>query len=613
MYSLSGLKKFASARDLARDRLEQINNTGLVVLHQLSFSLAAVSLLFLIAFWFNQSISLSWFFLSVSVAFTLIPILARKGYENASKFLLLAYVNVGILILSAVFGKEMFIQAFYIPSSGLAILLFGKDHSNLRNLGIGMAVGCYLVLDYIIFEQVYLSAGEGEIIKWSILCAAFVSTWMTFNKFSETKEKAEEKTRELLEETQELNSELLEKKKQLEEHVQKLEEAKAQVEQSSKAKSEFLSTMSHEIRTPMNAIIGMTNLLVKDNPREDQLDQLEILDFSAKTLLSLINDVLDFSKIESGKIEIEKVPFKLRDLLKGVKESFRFTAEKKDVQLSVNCDDNIPEVLAGDPQRLTQILNNLVSNAVKFTEEGSVNIKVEQRERGQKEDLTLLFTVQDTGIGISQEKQEKIFESFTQERTDTSRVFGGTGLGLTISKKLVELLDGNIYLESERGEGSTFYVELPFEAKPEADEEEIESAFEEDELPDSLKGSSVLLVEDNAINQKVMERFLDKWDIDVILAENGEEALEKIQSNYIHLVLMDLQMPQMDGYEATRKIRQLENDRKANVPILALTASALSDVKDEVLDSGMNDFLTKPFNPTELQQKLQYYILDKKK
>lgn len=607
MYSISGLKNIASARDLIGDSIERINKTGLVVLHNVSFSLSAVGLLFLIAFRINNSISLSWFFLSITVAFALIPFLARKGYENASKFLLLAYVDICILILSAVFGKNMFIQAFYVPACGLSILLFDKKHMKLRNLGIGMAVVGYSVLDYVIFDKIYLAAGEGEIVKWSILAAAFLTTWMTFNKFSDTKELAEEQTQELLEETQSLNEELLQKKEELENNVRELEKAKRKVEEGSRAKSEFLSTMSHEIRTPMNAIIGMTNLLVKDNPREDQLEQLEILDFSAKTLLSLINDVLDFSKIESGKIEFETVAFDIENLLNGVLESFRFTAEKKDVMRYLDMDDDIPEVVYGDPNRLTQILNNLVSNAVKFTEEGSVGIVVKKQDRSD-EQLRLLFTVSDTGIGISKEKQKDIFESFTQERADTSRIFGGTGLGLTISKKLVELQGGDIYVESEKGKGSTFYIEMPFEIREETEEDQ---SFSQYVMPESLKGSTVLLVEDNAINQKVMCRFLDKWNIKVILAENGQQAVDGIQQNPANLVLMDLQMPVMDGYEATRQIRALSDKQKSEVPIIALTAAALKEVKEKVFASGMNDYLTKPFNPTELQKKLEYYILNK--
>lgn len=608
MQTLSGLKKLASARDLVKDRVERINNTGIIVLHNVSFSLSAVSLLFLIAFRINNSISLSWFFLSISVAFALIPILARKGYENTSKFLLLAYVDISIMILSSVFGKDMFIQVFYIPACGLSILLFDKEHTSLRNLGIALAVGCYFVLDYIIFDKVYLSANEAVIVKWSILSAAFVTTWMTFNKFNESKELAEEQTQNLLQKTQSLNEELLEKKAQLEENVKELEKAKEKVEEGSRAKSEFLSTMSHEIRTPMNAIIGMTNLLVKDSPREDQLEQLEILDFSAKTLLALINDVLDFSKIESGKIEFEEVSFNLEDLLNGVIESFRFSADKKDVLLYVDKDEELPEALVGDPNRLTQILNNLMSNAVKFTEEGSVGIVVKKTGENDGQ-LNIIFEVTDTGIGISEEKQKEIFESFTQERTDTTRIFGGTGLGLTISKKLVELQGGTIDLKSEKGKGSTFFVEMPF-GIPEDAAEEVNS-FSQYNMPETLQGSTVLVVEDNAINQKVMMRFLDKWNIKVIVAEDGEEALQKIQHNFVNLVLMDLQMPKIDGYEATRLIRSMEEKQKSNVPIIALTAAALKEVKEKVYASGMNDYLTKPFNPTELQKKLEHYILNK--
>lgn len=605
MYAISGLKSIASAGELNKESAEEFDKSGIILLHKVSFSLAAITFLFLVAFWLNNSVSLSWFFLSVAIAFLLIPFLARKGYENSSKLLLLAYVNISILILSSVFGKEMFIQAFYLPACGLSILLFDSKHVTLRNVGIGIAVLCYLVLDYIIFDKIMFTAGEGIVVKWAVLGAAFITTWMTFNKFSESKEHAEQRTEELLVKTQELNEELVKKKQALEQKVEELKKAKEKIEAASKAKSEFLSTMSHEIRTPMNAIIGMTNLLVEDDPREDQLEQLEILDFSAKTLLALINDVLDFSKIESGKIELEKISFDLHNLLNSVLESFRFTAEKKEVSLKLKTGDELPRKVVGDPNRLTQILNNLVSNAVKFTDEGKVVVSVEKKEQSQDQ-VTLLFAVEDTGIGIASQKQEDIFESFTQERSDTSRMFGGTGLGLSISKKLVALQNGDMHLESEKGKGSTFYFELSFGIDEKSDDQKMN--FSEQGKAVSLEGATVLLAEDNAINQKVMLRFLDKWKINPIVVEDGEEVLNALRNNKVHLVLMDLQMPKMDGYEATRKIRQLD-DKKSEVPIVALTAAALTEVRDKVFDAGMDDYLTKPFNPSEMQKKLEYYIL----
>lgn len=607
MPTLAGLKEIALGEDLKKSKAQEISSSSLITLNSVSFSLVGVALLFLVAFYINNSVSLSWFFLSEAVAFALIPILARKGYENTSKFLLIAYVDIGIIILSSVFGKNMLIQTFLVPACGLSILLFDRNNMRLRNIGIGLSVVSYFVLDYIIFEKIYITSDESTIIKWSILSAAFISTWMVFNKFSESKDIAEEETKKLLEETQDLNQQLLEKKRQLEQNLVKLEEAKKKVEEGSKAKTEFLSTMSHEIRTPMNAIIGMTNLLVKDNPREDQLEQLEILDFSAKTLLSLINDVLDFSKIESGKIELEKVDFDLRHLLRSILESFRFNTEKKGIKLDLEIDDGLTEILRGDPSRLTQILNNLVGNAVKFTEEGSVTIRASKLEDINGE-MRLEFRVIDTGVGISEDKQDKIFESFTQERADTTRVFGGTGLGLTISKKLIDLMNGTIRVESEKGEGSTFIVEVELEK---GDEEKVEKIHAPGQLDiESLEGIRVLLVEDNAINQKVMTRFLEKWDIKISVANNGEEALKMAAKENYHVILMDLQMPVMDGYQASQQIRALDDPRRRNVPIIALTAAALKEVKEKVFASGMNDFITKPFNPVELQNKLEHYVIN---
>lgn len=592
--------------DLKKSRFDEVKKSGLLILNSLSFSLAAVSLLFLIAFHLNGSVSLTWFFFCEAFAFVLIPILARKGYENTSKFLLVAYVDVGIIILSSVFGQDMLIQTFFMPACGLSILLFDKSKTRLRNLGVGLSVLCYFVLDYIIFDQIYFSQEGDLLIKWSVLAAAFISTWMIFNSFSGSKELAEEETHKLLKEQQELNLELNEKKEELEKNLIELEEAKKKVEEGSKAKTEFLSTMSHEIRTPMNAIIGMTGLLAKDNPREDQLEQIEILGFSAKTLLALINDILDFSKIESGKIEFEETDFDLRNLIRGIIESFRFHAENKGIYLKMELDEELPEIIRGDSARITQVLNNLVSNAVKFTDDGGITIRVNCLKKNETK-VRLRFVVSDTGVGIAKNKQATIFESFSQESTDTARVFGGTGLGLTISKKLVELQNGKISLVSKKGVGSTFFVELNFKIG-----NKIQPDFEGTGVTwdiNSLEGIKVLLVEDNPINQKVMKRFLDRWEIEITVANNGKEAVKCVADGMYHIILMDLQMPVMDGYEATRQIRMMNESRKRNIPIIALTASALKEVKERVFAAGMNDFITKPFNPNELQYKLERHIL----
>jgi len=365
--------------------------------------------------------------------------------------------------------------------------------------------------------------------------------------------------------------------------------------------------MSHEIRTPMNASIGMTNLVSQNEPREDQKEQIEILNFSSRTLLSLIDDILDFSKIESGKIEFESTPFGLDQLLKSVSESFRFKAEEKGIDFELDRDKEVPSEIVGDPARLTQILNNLLSNAVKFTDVGKVTLGVHLLKK-QDRNVDIRFRVADTGIGIEPHKLNEIFDSFTQARSDTTRVFGGTGLGLAICKQLTELQGGTIEVNSTPGEGSIFDITLDFDIveSTEADNKMAEKSTTDN---NTLAGSRVLLVEDNMINQKVAARFMQLWDIDLTIANNGIEALQAInQQSPFDLILMDLQMPEMDGYEAAEKIRELGDDRKSKTPILALTAAALQEVRDEVNQAGMNDFIAKPFNPTDLQRKLTKHV-----
>ena len=384
-------------------------------------------------------------------------------------------------------------------------------------------------------------------------------------------------------------------------------QAKDTAEAATEAKAQFLSMMSHEIRTPLNAVIGMTHLLLQENPRKDQLENLKTLRFSGENLLVLINDILDFSKIEAGKITLERVPFNLREITNGIHNSLGYKAREKGIGFYLHWPEEAPEYMVGDPVRISQVLTNLCSNAVKFTEEGHVNLYLKIQERVDDQ-VRIQFRVEDSGIGIPEEKKDSIFESFTQARSDTTRRYGGTGLGLAITKRLLELMDSEIVLESKEGKGSIFSFSLTLPVASPAQtptfDTEIQPDVSEEEL---LKKVKILLVEDNPVNQLVATKFLRRWKISSEIAQNGVEAVAMIQSKSYHLVLMDLQMPEMDGYEASRTIRSLEGAYFKEVPIIALTASAMQDVRNKVLASGMTDFVTKPFNPVELHRKIVQY------
>ncbi|MBT33947.1 MAG: hypothetical protein CMO01_30150 [Thalassobius sp.] len=400
----------------------------------------------------------------------------------------------------------------------------------------------------------------------------------------------------------------IEKSKQAKE---KLEEALSQAEQAAEAKSAFLSNMSHEIRTPLNAVIGMTHLLMGSNPRQDQLEKLKTLKFSGDNLLALVNDILDYNKIESGMINFENIPFSLFEMTHSLKQAFTFKAEEKGIKLKIQFDSDIPKVIKGDPTRLVQILNNLMGNAIKFTEKGKVGLYIELLEENDSQ-LLLQFEISDTGVGISQDKIDVIFERFTQANESTTRQFGGTGLGLSIVKKLLELQESNIEIESELGKGSRFKFKLRFDkAEKNLHLGEPDDDNFGDHTSYNLEGLRVLLVEDNMTNRLIATEFLSKWNVALDYAENGFEAVEKVAANDYDVVLMDIQMPEMDGYQATMRIKQLGED-KAKIPILAMTASTMLEVKNKIREMGMEDHILKPFNPKELNAKLAKFVKMKK-
>ncbi len=342
--------------------------------------------------------------------------------------------------------------------------------------------------------------------------------------------------------------------------------------------------------------------LLEDDPKPSQVEKLRTLKFSADNLLSLVNDILDHSKIEAGKVIFNRERYDLHDRLTGVYEVMKVKAEAKKIDLTLNVDEQIPRQVTGDPVRLNQILLNLVSNAVKFTEQGKVEINANLLGKTDTH-AEVQFSIVDTGIGIAAEKLSAIFETFTQANARILNSYGGMGLGLAITKKLVELQGGTISVNSTQGEGSNFSFKISFIY----DDTSTESNSESDEQDHSIQGAHVLLVEDNPINQKIAGQFLNNWGAQVDFADNGKIALDKVADKSYDFILMDIQMPEMDGYEATRAIRAIDDDYFKNIPIITLTADAFSEARDRVLESGMNDYFTKPINPKQFLKTISSY------
>ncbi|OIN57832.1 ATP-binding protein [Arsenicibacter rosenii] len=385
------------------------------------------------------------------------------------------------------------------------------------------------------------------------------------------------------------------------EHRKKIEielrAAKEEAEKATQAKSDFLSMMSHEIRTPLNGIVGMTYLMAQEEVPPNIAENLKTLQFSIEHLHALINDILDFSKIEAGKVELEATSFDLKQLVSNIKQAHQLKAAENGDRIRLMVDDDIPESVIGDSLRISQVLSNLVSNAIKFTHDGTITIELSL----QKQTAThaeVYISVKDTGIGIAPEKHQSIFEMFTQANSATTRKFGGTGLGLVITRRLLEMHGSSIHLESEEGKGAKFYFTINFSIGA---KQEQPTLVRRDLLDDhSLKGVKVLLVEDYPFNVEVAVKFLTKWGVDVDVAENGQIGLDKFLANPYDIILMDLQMPVMDGYTATERIRAINK----TIPIIALTASATFSNHDRAILSGISDYVTKPFNPRDLFQKL---------
>lgn len=410
------------------------------------------------------------------------------------------------------------------------------------------------------------------------------------------------------------NSELTQANDKAKEHTKKLElemqnktkdymQANEKADKLVKEKSNLLSYMSHQIRTPMNSILAATNLLLRNKPKQEQMSNLEILKFSTENLLVIINDILDYTKIETNSIEFEKKEFNLSQLVNSMRDSFTLMRGDKPLEFVVEVDERLPKKIIGDPVRLYQILNNLILNAIRFTSSGGVHLFLKLNS-STKFSVKIDFSVVDTGIGIPSHELNFIFDDFTDSKSKNQNTDVEIGLRLSITKKLLELQGSKIFVESQPNIGTNFYFGIDFDLPV----EEFSSIVKEKkEIEPSLSHVKLLLVEDYKLNQMVVEEFLNIWNISVDIADNGKIAVEMADKKEYTIILMDLQMPLIDGYEATRLIRSLPNNKYKTVPIIALTASAIQETITRVKLSGMNDYITKPFKPDVLYKKIVQY------
>lgn len=532
---------------------------------------AAFLLLFVLAI-FLEIYNLSIYLLVTSVLFLTSTILSKKGFPKIARIIFLLLFNLIIAFVSSYLGKEASVEFLLIFAIGLPFVFFSFNREKIE-------ISIFCLLPFLLWLLLFLT---------------------NFNFFVDIELKNATKTRNivyyisiiftlLLVALQLIYYSYINARVNRSEHSKKQEAI-----DTSNAKSQFLSTMSHEIRTPLNAVIGLSHILNDNEPRKDQEENIEALNYSGKILLNLLNNVLDFSKIQSTTIQLDNTPIDIYRAIKQIKKVHEASCLQKGIIMNLEIDANIPIVWL-DIVRFNQVINNLVTNAIKFTEKGSVTLRIKKINQ-TKDVLSLLTEIIDTGIGIPQDKQNLIWEAFKQASSTTNRLYGGTGLGLPIVKSIIEAMDSQVKVDSDVNKGSRFYFKINLKL---ASSQELYKTTQKKEH--NFNGKKVLLVEDNEINVLVVKQILEKANLKTEVVNNGLSAVKMVKENDYDIVLMDIQMPIMDGYTSTIEIRKFNT----TLPIFALSASIFLEVKDRIKESGMNGFIYKPFEPEDLLNKIE--------
>jgi signal transduction histidine kinase len=500
--------------------------------------------------------------------------LAKKAMLNSARIIYLLTSAIGIAVIASFVGKNGSVEFVYMFNVGLPFILFSFRRERIM-IVVFMLIP--LILWVLLFTSDYNLISYQKLdptIAKEFIYPIAVSSAISLVVFQ-------------------LIYFLIINAK----YFNRIEGKKQEAIEVSNAKSNFLTTMSHEIRTPLNAVIGLSHILGDNNPRPDQVQNIEALNYSGKILLNLLNNVLDFSKMQSTKIELDTIPTDLLAATKQIKKIHEASCLQKSIQMNLEIDKDIPTVWL-DIVRFNQVINNLVTNSIKFTDKGSVTLRIKKQHQ-TKEKITLLTEVIDTGIGIPKDKQETIWEAFTQASTSTNRLYGGTGLGLPIVKSILNTMNAEVKIESKIGKGSRFYFEINLDI---ASKKELEKTSKK--RVHNFTDKNVLLVEDNVINVMVGKQILEKANLCVSVANDGASAVKMVKEESFDVVLMDIQMPIMDGYTATAEIRKFNK----KIPILALSASVFMEVKDQISKCGMDGFIFKPFNPEDLLDKIDEVI-----